>query len=67
MPSEPIRVLIAEDSLTIRYHLAAMLDDAPGFAVAGTARNGAEALELVGELAPDVVSMDVKMPDRWTG
>lgn len=62
MLSEPIKVLVAEDSLTIRYHIAAIIDENPALTVVGTARHGEEALQLVGKLAPDVISMDVKMP-----
>lgn len=62
MPSELIRVLIAEDSLTVRYHLAAIIDEMPQLMVIGMARDGEEAVNLVKELKPDVVSMDVRMP-----
>jgi len=59
---KPIRVLVAEDSATIRFHLTSILDDVPGIEVVGQARNGEEALALVGSLRPDVVSMDINMP-----
>lgn len=63
MPNSPIRVLIVEDSLTIRHHIAAIVEAQPGMAVAGTARTGTEAVALAQQLTPDVISMDVKMPD----
>ncbi len=57
-----IRVLIAEDSPTIRYHLAKMIEETPGLTVVGQAQNGEEAVTMAVELRPDVVSMDVRMP-----
>lgn len=58
----PIRVLLADDSATIRSHLAQMIDDAPGLLVVGEARDGEEAVRMVEALQPDVVSMDIRMP-----
>jgi two-component system, chemotaxis family, protein-glutamate methylesterase/glutaminase len=60
--SRAVRVLIAEDSATIRYHLTRMIEELPGIEVIGQARDGIEALALVSELKPDVVSMDIRMP-----
>lgn len=60
--SEPIRVIIAEDSATIRHHLISMIEETPGMKVIGQARDGEEVLKLVSELKPDVVSMDISMP-----
>ncbi|MBZ0303248.1 MAG: chemotaxis-specific protein-glutamate methyltransferase CheB [Anaerolineae bacterium] len=57
-----MRVLIAEDSPTVRHHLVSVMNAAPGLCVVGEARDGEEALALVGELKPDVVSMDIRMP-----
>lgn len=56
------RVLIAEDSATIRHHLVRVIEETPGMQVVGQARDGQEALRLVAELRPDVVSMDINMP-----
>ena len=58
----PIRVVIAEDSPTVRHHLAAIIEEAPELTLVGAARDGEEALLLVQQLRPDVVSMDVLMP-----
>jgi len=55
------RVLIAEDEALIRMDLAEMLTE-EGFDVVGQAADGDEALALAGELRPDVVILDVKMP-----
>ncbi len=57
-----IRVLLVEDSPTVRRYLLELIQEAPGFAVVGQARDGDEALHLVRELRPDVVSMDLQMP-----
>lgn len=57
-----IRVLLAEDSPTIRLHLGRMIDSAPGLQVIGEARDGEEALMMAEELKPDVISMDIRMP-----
>ena len=57
-----VQVLIAEDSATVRYYLAQLINEVPGLRVVGQARDGEEAVRLVEELRPDVVSMDVRMP-----
>ena len=58
-----VRVLIADDHAIMRQGLRAMLEEESGFEVAGEAGNGREALGLVAELRPDVVIMDVGMPE----
>jgi two-component system, chemotaxis family, protein-glutamate methylesterase/glutaminase len=57
-----IRVLIAEDSSTIRRYLRELISGTPGICVIGEAADGEEAVTLTAELRPDVVSMDVRMP-----
>ncbi|RVX47498.1 LuxR family two component transcriptional regulator [Nonomuraea polychroma] len=57
-----IRVVIADDHLVVRTGFAELLDTQPDFEVAGTAADGAEAVRICRELAPDVVLMDVRMP-----
>jgi two-component system, response regulator PdtaR len=59
-PSRP-RLVVGEDQALIRLDLERLLDDA-GFDVCGAARDGQEAVELVLELRPDIVVLDVKMP-----
>ena len=59
----PHRVLVVDDSAFMRRVVAELVDDCAGFRVAGTARDGAEALRLVRALDPDVVTLDVAMPD----
>ena len=58
-----IRVLIAEDSITVRELLVALLGADPEIEIAGTAKNGREAIEMTRRLRPDVVTMDVNMPE----
>jgi DNA-binding NarL/FixJ family response regulator len=57
-----IRILVADDHHVVRTGFAALLDTQPDFTVAGTAVDGAEAVRLARELAPDVIVMDVRMP-----
>ncbi len=57
-----IRVVVAEDSLTVRELLVEILETDPEIRVVGQAKNGAEAVELATRLKPDLVTMDVHMP-----
>jgi DNA-binding NarL/FixJ family response regulator len=58
-----VRVLVVDDQQLIREGIASLLDIQPGIAVVGTAANGREAVERVGALGPDLVLMDVRMPE----
>ena len=60
--SGKIRVFIADDHALFRYGVRAMLAAEDGFEVSGEAATGEEAVELVAELEPDVVLMDIQMP-----
>ncbi|MGI5285740.1 response regulator [Nonomuraea polychroma] len=62
MSDETIRVLLADDHPVYRDGLAVLLGSIPGIEVAGTAADGAEAVERAADLQPDVVVMDVRMP-----
>jgi DNA-binding NarL/FixJ family response regulator len=62
MADESIRVLVVDDQAAVREGLATLLDLAPGIEVVGTARDGAEAVQLVAEQRPAVVLMDLHMP-----
>jgi DNA-binding NarL/FixJ family response regulator len=58
----PTRILIADDDPTIRLLLRRLLEKQPDWQVCGDASNGAEAIEKVEQLEPDVVVMDLGMP-----
>ncbi|AIY00416.1 putative two-component system response regulator [Arthrobacter sp. PAMC 25486] len=58
-----IRVLIADDQPLLRHSLALLIGGAPGIAVVGEAATGREAASVARELVPDVIVMDIRMPD----
>lgn len=59
----PIRVLIADDQMMVRQGFTVLLNAEPGIEVVGQAVNGLDAVAQVAELAPDVVLMDIRMPE----
>ena len=61
--SGTIRVLIVDDHQVVRIGLRTLLDHAPGIRVVGEADTAAEAVALAGRVRPDVVLMDVRLPD----
>ena len=61
--SDAIKVLIVDDSAFARSVIAKKLDTDSSIAIAGFARDGAEALQKIRELKPDVVTMDITMPE----
>jgi DNA-binding NarL/FixJ family response regulator len=58
-----VRVLIADDDVPTRVGLHTILSTAGGISVVGEATTGSEACELAASLQPDVILMDVRMPD----
>jgi len=58
-----IRVLIADDQSLVRAGFRLVLENQPGFDVVGEAANGNQAVHSVGRLEPDVVLMDIRMPE----
>jgi two-component system, chemotaxis family, protein-glutamate methylesterase/glutaminase len=62
MSSKP-RVLVVDDSAFMRRLISQILEESEEFAVAGVARNGHEALAVIHELRPDIVTLDVDMPE----
>ena len=61
--ADRIHVLIVDDIQETRDHLAKLLGFEPDIEVVGTAASGAEAIELAARLLPDVILMDINMPD----
>src|SRR5579883_1513879 len=57
-----IRIVVADDQRLFRESIVGMLNAEPCIEVVGSAGNGLEAVELVRQVRPDVVLMDVKMP-----
>ena len=58
-----MQIIITDDHALVRDGLRSMLEDEPGLEVVGEAANGQEALELCRSLKPDLVLMDVRMPE----
>jgi two-component system, chemotaxis family, protein-glutamate methylesterase/glutaminase len=58
-----IRTLVVDDSLTVRRLIVDILEDAPDFVVVGEAADGREAVEMARKLRPDLITMDVHMPE----
>jgi len=61
-PSAPIRVLVADDTATMRLLLRRTLEASKAFEVVGEASDGAEAVDLAATLQPDMVLLDLSMP-----
>ncbi len=59
----PVRVLVADDSELFRVLLARVIEFEPGFEVAAVAADGNDAAALARSLKPDVITMDLNMPD----
>ena len=62
MSDRPIRVVIVDDDPLVRAGLGLMLGGAPQLEIVGEAGDGAEGLELIDRVRPDVVLMDIRMP-----
>jgi two-component system, chemotaxis family, protein-glutamate methylesterase/glutaminase len=59
----PVSVLVVDDSVVVRKLVTRILDADPDLRVVGTAANGRIALEKIPLLAPDIVTLDIEMPD----
>src|SRR5687768_10486255 len=62
-PARRARWLIVDDSDLMRSLLTEIIEESDDFKVAGAARNGLEAIRLLHELNPDIVTLDIEMPD----
>ncbi|HAD20351.1 MAG: response regulator transcription factor [Lachnospiraceae bacterium] len=62
-----MRIVIADDHTIVREGLKLMLDHQPGIEVIGTASDGQGAYDLVEELHPDIVLLDISMPPGESG
>ena len=58
-----VRVLVVDDSALMRRLLSDLLGASPAIEVVGTARNGREAVIQAARLKPDVITLDVEMPE----
>ena len=62
-PGHRAKVLVVDDSAVMRRFLTSVMEEDPCLEVVGTARNGKDALEKLAALNPDVVTMDIEMPE----
>jgi len=60
--TDPVRVLVADDQALLRGSFRVLVESSPGLVVVGEAATGAESVELARRERPDVVLMDVRMP-----
>jgi DNA-binding NarL/FixJ family response regulator len=63
VPARTIRILVADDHEIVRHGLRTLLESRPGWSVVGEASNGVAAVEKAIELKPDVVLIDLAMPE----
>jgi two-component system response regulator NreC len=59
----PLRILVADDHEVVREGMRALIEHEPGWQVCGTATNGQEAVDAAKKLKPEVVILDMTMPE----
>jgi two-component system nitrate/nitrite response regulator NarL len=64
MSDDRLRVVIADDHAVVRQGIRGVLEEVDGLEVVGEAGDGEEALQLIAEHAPDLVVLDVSMPEK---
>jgi len=60
---KPLRIVLADDHEVVRRGLRALIESKPGWNVVGEAANGRDAVARVKELKPDIVVLDISMPE----
>jgi two-component system chemotaxis response regulator CheB len=63
VPDESVRLLVVDDSALYRLTIRNVLRDTPGITIVGVAQDGLDALRKVEELEPDLLTLDIQMPD----
>src|SRR5260370_16745331 len=61
---QQIRVLLADDHAIFRDGLRKLLDADEDITIVGEAQNGAECIKMLGKLKPDILLLDLRMPDK---
>ncbi|MEX2431475.1 MAG: response regulator transcription factor [Dehalococcoidia bacterium] len=61
---DKVRLLLADDNFVVRRGLRSILEQEPGFSLVGEASTGGEAVDLFKRESPDVVLLDIRMPDK---
>ncbi|MEM6711987.1 MAG: chemotaxis response regulator protein-glutamate methylesterase [Pseudomonadota bacterium] len=61
--TDPVRVMVVDDSVVARGLMARWIDEDPALAVVGTHRTGKLAVEQISSMAPDIVVLDIEMPE----
>ena len=60
----PIRILIVDDEPLARDTIRLLLDEQEGVEIVGEARNGDEAVSMIESMQPDLVFLDIQMPEK---
>jgi two-component system, NarL family, nitrate/nitrite response regulator NarL len=63
LETHPVRILVADDHEVMRMGLRNLLETVPGWAVYAEAKNGTEAVEIAVHSSPDIIIMDITMPE----
>ncbi len=61
---QPIRILVADDHAIVRYGVRQLLESDDNLAIVGEASNGNECVKMLAKLKPDILLLDLRMPDK---